>query len=96
MVAAYLIDPARRTYVLDELAADEGVAIAGAADDKADDGQLTLDGEEAGPDPARDARLAWELAALQRPKLKSLGLVPLLDGGDAADRGPGRPWSTRA
>ena len=35
MVAAYLIDPARRTYELDELAADEGIAIAGAAEDEA-------------------------------------------------------------
>ncbi len=81
MVAAYLIDPARRTYVLEELAADEGVAIAAPDEGSpagADDGQLTLDGEEVGPDPARDARLAWELAALQRPKLEQLGLVELL------------------
>ena len=28
MIAAYLIDPARRTYELDELAADEGISVA--------------------------------------------------------------------
>jgi DNA polymerase I len=72
MVAAYLIDPARRTYELDELAADEGISIAGAGAPA--DGQLSLgDGEEAG-DPAGTARLVWELAARQRPKLADLGL----------------------
>jgi len=72
MVAAYLIDPARRAYELDELAADEGISVAGAG--TPDDGQLALgDGEEAG-DPATTARLVWELAGRQRPKLAELGL----------------------
>ncbi|MGI8728122.1 MAG: DNA polymerase, partial [Solirubrobacterales bacterium] len=77
VLAAYLIDPARRTYVLAELAADEGVSVK-REDEKADDGQLSLDGEEAGPSPAEHARLSWELAQRQRPKLKRLGLTELL------------------
>jgi DNA polymerase-1 len=75
MVAAYLIDPARRTYELDELAADEGISVAGAGAETADDGQLSLgEEEEPGGDPAATARLTWELAARQRPKLADLGL----------------------
>jgi len=79
MIAAYLIDPARRTYELDELAADEGISLRrGDESDASDDGQLSLDGgdeeEDAGADPAETARLAWELAARQRPKLADLGL----------------------
>jgi len=80
MIAAYLIDPARRTYELAELAADEGISVArqdaeGATDAALGEGQLSLDGgEERGPDPAETARLAWELTARQRPKLSDLGL----------------------
>ena len=75
MVAAYLIDPARRTYELDELAADEGISVAGAGAETADDGQLSLgEEEEPGGDPAATARLTWELTARQRPKLADLGL----------------------
>src|SRR5262249_42545008 len=45
MVAAYLIDPARRTYPLIELAADEGLAAERPPAE--DEGQLALgDGEE--------------------------------------------------
>ncbi len=75
MVAAYLIDPARRTYELDELAADEGISIAG-AEPPPEDGQLSLgaEEEEQEPDPAPTARLVWELAARQRAKLEDLGL----------------------
>jgi DNA polymerase-1 len=50
MVAAYLLEPQRRTYDLVELAADAGIGLAeGAAAEKAeeDDGQLAL-GEEVG------------------------------------------------
>jgi len=75
MLAAYLIDPARRTYELDELGADEGLSVAGAP---AGDGQLSLgDGDDAG-DPTATARLAWELAARQRGKLAELGLERLM------------------
>ena len=77
MVAAYLIDPARRSYVLNELAADAGLAAAPAG---ADDGQLSLEGEEgdAAGDPAVDARLAWELAARQRERLEEFGVERVL------------------
>jgi DNA polymerase I len=77
MVAAYLVDPARRTYDLSELAADAGLAAAPAG---AEPGQLSLaaeEGEVAG-DPAVDARLAFELAARQREQLTEFGLERLL------------------
>lgn len=79
MIAAYLIDPGRRTYELSELCADEGISVAGSGDDAAgtEDGQLSLGDEPAedtGPDPAEIARLAWELTTRQRPKLADLGL----------------------
>ena len=92
MIAAYLIDPARRTYVLEELAADAGIAAqaAGAGDAAgADDGQLELgaEPEDAVADPAVEARLVWELAERQRGQLSDLGLervmreveLPLID-----------------
>ena len=47
MVAAYLIDPARRTYDLDELAADEGLGRR--ARPRPRPGQLSLEAEEATP-----------------------------------------------
>ena len=78
MVAAYLIDPARRTYDLHELAADAGLAAAPAG---TDDGQLSLaaaEGDVAG-DPAVDARLAGELAGRQRARLKEFGVERLLN-----------------
>jgi DNA polymerase I len=77
IVAAYLIDPARRTYDLHELAADAGLAAAPAG---AEPGQLSLaaeEGEGAG-DPAVDARLTHELAPRQREQLTELGLERLL------------------
>ncbi|HEX2388145.1 MAG TPA: DNA polymerase I [Solirubrobacterales bacterium] len=78
MIAAYLIDPARRTYVLNELAADAGLAAAPAG---ADDGQLSLEGAEgdAAGDPAVDARLAWELAERQRPRLVEFGVERVMN-----------------
>jgi DNA polymerase-1 len=49
--------------------------VAGAGAETAGDGQLSLgDEEEPGENPAATARLAWELAARQRPKLADLGL----------------------
>ena len=86
MIAAYLIDPARRTYELAELAADDGISILreGDEDDGGDDsGQMSLGDEpaeagEVGPDPAEIARLAWELAQRQRAKLADLGLERVL------------------
>ncbi len=78
MVAAYLIDPARRTYELHELAADAGLAAAPAG---AEEGQLSLAAEEgdAAGDPAVDARLAGELAERQRPRLVEFGVETLLN-----------------
>jgi DNA polymerase-1 len=74
MVAAYLIDPARRTYELHELAADEGLSVR-SEDAGADSGQLSLDSEEEqGTDAVEAARLAWELARPQRAKLAELDL----------------------
>jgi DNA polymerase-1 len=82
MLAAYLLEPQRRTYELTELAADAGIGIAaGAAPaSDADDGQLSLDGEEgeAGLDPAEEARLVAALAEVQRPRIEALGLEHLL------------------
>ena len=78
MVAAYLIDPARRTYDLHELAADAGLAAAPAG---AEEGQLSLAAEEgeAAGDPAVDARLAGELAERQRERLTEFGVEQLLN-----------------
>ncbi|MFT3865379.1 MAG: DNA polymerase I [Solirubrobacterales bacterium] len=83
MLAAYLIDPARRTYELTELAADAGIGIvAGAAaspDKDEDDGQLSLGEEtEAGLDPAEEARLVAALAEDQLPRVIGLGLETLM------------------
>ncbi len=82
MVAAYLLEPQRRTYDLVELAADAGIGLAeGAAAGKAeeDDGQLALGEElEAGLDPAEEARLVAALADVQRPRIEELGLEQLL------------------
>jgi DNA polymerase I len=77
MVAAYLIDPARRVYDLNELAADAGLA---AAPSGADPGQLSLAAEEgeAGGDPAADARLVVELAERQRGLLQQFGFERLM------------------
>jgi DNA polymerase-1 len=82
MVAAYLLEPQRRTYDLVELAADAGIGLAeGASAEKpdGDDGQMALDQElEAGLDPAEEAQLVAALAAVQRPRIEELGLEQLL------------------
>jgi DNA polymerase I len=85
MLAAYLLEPQRRTYELVELAADAGIGLAqsaaakAAAEDGDDDGQLALGEEvEAGLDPAEEARLVAALAEAQRPRLEELELTPLL------------------
>jgi DNA polymerase-1 len=82
MVAAYLLEPQRRTYELTELAADAGIGLAAGAPAKpeeGDDGQLALGEEvEAGLDPAEEARLVAALAEAQRPRIEQLGLEKLL------------------
>ena len=90
MVAAYLIDPARRVYDLNELAADAGLAAAPGG--RPTPGQMSLAAEEgeAAGDPAAEARLVAELAPRQRERLAEFGLERLLERGrDAADRGAG-------
>ncbi len=90
MVAAYLIDPARRVYDLKELAADAGLAAVAGLDTgdtggdaekspDGDSGQMSLPAaEEIAMDPASEARLAIELAARQRERLAEFGLERLL------------------
>jgi DNA polymerase-1 len=85
MIAAYLIDPARRNYDLIELAADDGISILrpdGDEEPDADPAQMSLGDEPADlepeGDPAEIARLAWELAQRQRPKIADLGLERVL------------------
>ncbi len=81
MVAAYLLEPQRRTYDLVELAADAGIGLAeGAGEPPGDgDGQLSLGDEgESGLDVAEEARLVAALAEAQRPRLDELGLEGLL------------------
>ncbi len=81
MIAAYLLEPQRRTYELTELAADAGIGLAEGAAAMADedDGQLALGEEvEAGLDPPEEARLVAALAEIQRPRIEELGLESLL------------------
>ncbi len=84
MVAAYLIDPARRVYELRELAADAGLAASAASADESDQAppdaeQLALDaGAEVASDPPTEARLVVELAAGQRGQLAEFGLERLM------------------
>ncbi|HEX9967848.1 MAG TPA: DNA polymerase I [Solirubrobacterales bacterium] len=85
VLAAYLLEPQRRTYDLVELAADAGIGLAqtvaakAAAESDEEDGQLALGEEvEAGLDPAEEARLVAALAEAQRPRLEELELTPLL------------------
>jgi DNA polymerase-1 len=78
MIGAYLIDPGRRTYVLEELAADAGIAARASGDEVPDpDGQLAL-GEEVEADPAVEARLTFELATRQRAQLEEFGLERIM------------------
>jgi DNA polymerase I len=81
MLAAYLLEPQRRSYELAELAADAGIGISKEVSEQkaADDGQLALGEEpEAGLDPAEEARLVAALAEAQRPRIAELKLEPLL------------------
>jgi DNA polymerase-1 len=81
MLAAYLLEPQRRTYELTELAADAGIGLAERAQAAAaeEDGQLSLGEEpEAGLEPAEEAHLVAALAEKQRPRIAELGLEKLL------------------
>ena len=74
MVAAYLIDPARRTYDLHELAADAGLAAAPGRQPRRASCRLAAEEGDAAGDPAVDARLAGELAERQRERLGEFGV----------------------
>jgi DNA polymerase I len=81
MLAAYLLEPQRRTYELTELAADAGIGLAEGATAASpdDDAQLALSEEvEAGLDPPEEARLVAALAEAQRPRLEQFALESLL------------------
>jgi DNA polymerase I len=81
LLAAYLLEPQRRTYELTELAADAGIGLAegAAAEADQDDAQLALGEEvEAGLDPGEEARLVAALTEAQRPRLEQFELEPLL------------------
>jgi DNA polymerase I len=78
MVGAYLLDPARRSYDLIDIAAQRGLAAASKEPDTSGDGQLEL-GDEPPPDPAAEARLTWEIAHLQREDLKTQRTERLMD-----------------
>jgi len=82
MIAAYLLEPQRRTYDLVELTADAGIGLAegaAAARPEEDDGQMALGEElEPGLEPAEEARLVAALAAVQAPRIEELGLKDLL------------------
>ena len=62
LIAAYLLDPARRAYALDELCEERGIGVEASVEDAA----------------ARDAILVHALAAAQRPQIEERGLTELL------------------
>jgi DNA polymerase-1 len=78
LVAAYLLEPARRNYHLDELAVQAGLAPSGVDDE---DGQMSLIDEEpeSGSISPEIAATVWNLAQVQRPKLEEAGLLDLLE-----------------
>jgi DNA polymerase-1 len=78
MVGAYLLDPARRSYDLVEIAAQRGLAAGPEPEKPEGDGQLEL-GEEPPPDPAAEARLVWEIASAQRDEMRANDLERLMD-----------------
>jgi DNA polymerase I len=81
MVGAYLLDPARRTYDLADIAAQRGLAAVGPERPEEmgeGEGQLELE-EEPTTDPAAEARLTWEIASLQRADMKKNDLERLMD-----------------
>ena len=81
MLAAYLVDPARRNYDLVELSADAGLGVTRneERDSSNGDEQLELGEEaEAALEPPEEARLVAELTELQRPRLAEWGLEKLL------------------
>jgi DNA polymerase I len=82
MVAAYVLEPQRRTYELTELTADAGIGLAGGTPGvglESDGIQLSLeDDPDYALEPAEEARLVAALAEAQRPRLDDFGLEKLL------------------
>ncbi|MET0558234.1 MAG: DNA polymerase I [Solirubrobacterales bacterium] len=81
MLAAYLLEPQRRTYDLVELAADAGIGLAASAQAAAgEEGEQLALGEEAeaGLEPAEEARLVAALTDVQRSRIAEFGLEQLL------------------
>ena len=79
MVAAYLLEPTRRSYSLDDLAVAAGLAPSGLDDE---DGQMSLvtEAEEEEESIAPEiAATVWNLAGIQRPRLEENGLLPLFE-----------------
>ena len=82
MLAAYLIEPQRRTYDLVELAADSGIGLAKSLAEREgpEEGQLALGEEpEVGLEPAEEAALVEGLSRNQRHHLEALKLDSLLN-----------------
>ncbi len=82
MVAAYVLEPQRRTYELTELTADAGIGLAGGTPGvglESEGVQLSLeDAPDYALEPAQEARLVVALAEAQRPRLDDFGLEKLL------------------
>ncbi len=80
LVAAYLLEPTRRSYALDDLAVAAGLAPSGLDDE---DGQMSLvTGTEEEPAASLSPEIAatvWNLAGIQRPRLEENGLTKLLE-----------------
>jgi DNA polymerase-1 len=80
IIAAYLLEPTRRSYALDDLAIAAGLAPSGLDDE---DGQMSLvtetEDEPAASLAPEIAATVWNLAEIQRPKLEESGLVPLFE-----------------
>ncbi|MBK8294681.1 MAG: DNA polymerase I [Solirubrobacterales bacterium] len=76
MVAAYLLEPTRRSYALDDLAVAAGLAPSGLDDE---DGQMSLVTEDKGSIAPEITATVWNLAQSQKPRLEEAGLVPLFE-----------------
>lgn len=77
MLAAYLLEPGRRSYELADVASRRGLKASSEGGDGVES-QMELEGEQAA-DPAADARLIWEIAQQQRKDLGEMDLTALLE-----------------
>lgn len=77
MLAAYLLEPGRRSYELADVASRRGLKASSEGGDGVES-QMELEGEQAA-DPAADARLIWEIAQQQRKDLGEMDLMALLE-----------------